>query len=129
LAKGKIDRILEMIDTIAVGRRAKAIKSHRDYFERNVSRLQYEDFLADNVPIGSGAVESAIRRIVNIRMKNNGTFWLETNAEGMLLLRSYVKTDRYDDLVDWSLAAAVPWWPCPPNTSTPFGNDLDAFMA
>lgn len=126
LAKGKLDRILEMIDVIAVGRRAKKVKSHRDYFERNVSRLQYEDFQAANIPIGSGAVESAIRRIVNIRMKNNGTFWLETNAEGMLLLRSYVKTDRYDDLVDWSLSTAVPWWRCSPNTSTPFGGDEDA---
>jgi hypothetical protein len=26
-----------------------------------------------------------------MRMKSNGMFWLEVNAEGMLLLRSYLK--------------------------------------
>lgn len=45
-----------------------------------------------------------------MRMKSNGMFWLEVNAEGMLLLRSYLKADRFDSLVDWSLTAAVSWW-------------------
>jgi hypothetical protein len=44
-----------------------------------------------------------------MRMKSNGMFSLEVNAEGMLLLRSY-KADHFDSLVDWSIAAAVPWW-------------------
>ena len=44
-------------------------------------------------------------------------FWLEVNAEGMLLLRSYLKADYLDALVDWSLTAAVPWWQ--PNDTIP----------
>src|SRR5437773_10024834 len=72
--------------------------------------MQYAAFCAAKVPTGSGAIESAVRRVINMRMKSNGMFWLEVNAEGMLLLRSYLKADRFDALVDWSLAAAVPWW-------------------
>jgi len=40
-------------------------------------------------------------------MKACGTFWLEDNAAGILLLRSYLKCGRFDDLVDWSLATAA----------------------
>lgn len=111
LYKGKTGRIAEMIDELAVGRRAKEVGKHRDYFVRNHKRMQYARFEEQHIPIGSGAVESAIRRVVNQRLKACGTFWLEHNAEGMLLLRSYLKCGRFDDLIDWSLAMAAPWWP------------------
>lgn len=110
LHAGKIDDLVALIDALAVGRRAKDVSEHRDYFARNASRMQYASFVAARMPIGSGAIESAVRRIINMRMKSNGMFWLEVNAEGMLLLRSYLKADHFDALVDWSIAAAVPWW-------------------
>lgn len=110
LHRGAIDALVELIDTLAVGRRAKDINEHRDYFVRNVARMQYAAFEAAHVPTGSGAIESAVRRVINMRMKSNGMFWLEVNAEGMLLLRSYLKAGRFDDLVNWSITAAVPWW-------------------
>jgi len=110
LHRGAIDALVDAIDQLAVGRRAKDINEHRDYFVRNKARMQYAAFCAANVPTGSGAIESAVRRVINMRMKSNGMFWLEVNAEGMLLLRSYLKANRFDALVDWSLAAAVPWW-------------------
>jgi hypothetical protein len=99
------------IDALAIGRRAKDIGERRDYFVRNKARMQYATFRAANVPTGSGGIEGAVRRIINMRMKSNGMFWLEVNAENMLLLlRSYLRAGRLDTLVDWSLAAAVPWW-------------------
>ncbi len=39
---------------------------------------------AQNLPIGSGAIESLIRQVVNLRIKGNGKFWLRSNAEIML---------------------------------------------
>ncbi|MCG8556046.1 MAG: hypothetical protein MJD61_12280, partial [Proteobacteria bacterium] len=64
-------------------------------------------------PRGSGAIESAMRRVINLRMKSNAKFWKQQNAEGMILLRSYLKAGRFDDLINWSIAAAAPW--CPDN--------------
>lgn len=110
LHAGKIDKLVEMIDKLAKGRRAKAVNKHRSYFTRNEARMQYKKFQSAKIPIGSGAVESAVRRIVNQRMKGNGTFWKEINAEGMLLIRSYLKSGRYDDLIDWSFSQAAFWW-------------------
>ena len=39
------------------------------------------------LPMGSGAIESAIRRVINLRLKGNSIFWAEENAEGMLQFR------------------------------------------
>lgn len=119
LKKGKVERVLADIDLLTVGRRAREIGKHRDYFERNKERMRYRDFRNAKIPRGSGAIESAIRRVVNMRMKGCGTFWLAQNAEGMLMLRSYLKAGRLDDLMDWSVSQAAKWWPNN-NEATPF---------
>ena len=110
LHAGKIDALLKHIDELAVGRRAKAVRKHRNYFLKNKHRMQYKNFEESGILCGSGAVESAIRRVVNQRMKGSAKFWKESNAEGMLLMRSYLKADRLDDLMQWSLLNAAPWW-------------------
>jgi hypothetical protein len=110
LHAGKIEDLLAHIDRLAIGRRANDVSEHRDYFVRNAKRMQYAAFEAARIPTGSGAIESAVRRIVNMRMKSNGMFWLEAHAEGMLLLRSYLKSGYLDTLLDWSNATAIPWW-------------------
>jgi hypothetical protein len=99
-----------MIDALRVGRRAKQVGKHRGYFADNRARMQYPSFEAAKVPLGSGALESAIRRVINMRMKGNGSFWQEPSAEAMLLLRSDLKAGRFDQLVDGSIATAAPWW-------------------
>lgn len=120
LHRGEISKLLEAIDALCVGRRAKDIAGHRDYFARNEARMQYAAFEEAKVPRGSGHVESAVRRVVNMRMKSNGMFWLEASAEGMLLLRSYLKSGHFDALVNWSLSSAVPWWDFDQRPSAPF---------
>ena len=120
LYAGQIERLLKAIDALAVGCRAGDISEHRGYFAHNVQRMQYQSFVEAKVPIGSGYVESAIRRVINMRMKSNGMFWLEVNAQGMLLLRSYLKAGHFDALVDWSLSQAVSWWHFDGRPSAPF---------
>ena len=110
LHAGDIPRLMTIFDEIALGRRAKAVNKHRNYFVKNAHRMTYADFKAAKIPIGSGCVESAVRRIINMRMKGNGSFWLIENAEAMILLRSYLKAGRFDDLVDWSTTTAAAWW-------------------
>lgn len=111
LHKGNVDHLLSHIRAIARGRNATDISKHIDYFDRNRDRMQYASLKKAQRPSGSGAVESMVRRVINMRMKSNGAFWLEDNAEGMILLRSYLKAQRFDDLLDWSSAKAAAWWP------------------
>lgn len=110
LYAGNIEGVMTCFDELAVGRRSKEVNKHRDYFVRGAERMQYAQFKKRGLPLGSGAIESAIRMIVNMRLKAPGTFWLRDNAQAMLLVRSYLKAGRFDDLVDWSITQAAPWW-------------------
>jgi hypothetical protein len=47
-------------------------------------RLKYPAFRGKGLPLGSGAIESSIRRVINLRLKGNGIFWCEEHAEEML---------------------------------------------
>lgn len=49
--------------------------------------LNYSLISEKHLPIGSGAVESLIRQVVNLRLKGNGKFWLRHHAEILLHAR------------------------------------------
>jgi len=68
--------------------------------------LDYDAMQRRGLPIGSGAIESAIRRVVNQRLKGNGLMWCEGNAEGMLLLRAAALTGRWDEEMQRALQSA-----------------------
>ena len=110
LREGRIEELIEACLALAKGRRAKVIKSLAGYFREHQKRMRYADFEAMGVPLGSGAVESMIRQVINLRLKGCGKFWKRENAERMLLLRSFLVTVRLDALVDFALEHRVAWW-------------------
>ena len=46
---------------------SKIMKKLKSYFISNVNRMQYQNNLIMKLPIGSGVIESAIRRVINLR--------------------------------------------------------------
>jgi len=58
------------------------------------SRFQYKTFCDSGLPTGSGTVESAIRRVINLRIKGTGLFWKREHAENIIFLRSLVLTGK-----------------------------------
>ena len=46
----------------------------------------------------SGAVESAIRRVINLRIKGASIYWLPESVDAILLLRSFYKSGRWNCL-------------------------------
>jgi hypothetical protein len=109
LYDGDIATVVAAIQKLARGRRAKKVRSHLSYFEGNAARMQYRSFRARKLPIGSGVVESAIRRVINLRLKSPGKFWLHDNAEAVLHLRSYLKAGHWDQLALRTLRGRIPW--------------------
>ncbi len=110
LYNGRFDDVLREIEQEAVGKRAAAVKKELAYFSENRDRMAYATFRAQGIPTGSGAVESAIRRVVNLRVKGNSMFWLEDHAEALIHLRAHLKSERWDDFVRATLRrpAALP---------------------
>jgi len=71
-----------------------------DFLDRHGSagHMDYATFRRRGLPCGSGAIESAIRRAINLRLKGNSIFWEAENAEAVLLLRSLVLSDHWDEV-------------------------------
>jgi hypothetical protein len=70
------------------------------YLERHGEQghLDYAKFRRRHLPVGSGAIESAVRRVINLRMKGNSIYWEEENAEAMLVLRGLVLSGRWKEV-------------------------------
>jgi hypothetical protein len=98
LLQGEVERVIAAVRDLCRGRNSKAIRTHRDYFIKNQNRMAYAKLLAMKLPIGSGAIESTVRRVVNLRLKGASIFWCRASAEAILLLRSYYKAGRWNML-------------------------------
>ena len=99
LKAGKIDDILETARGFMRGRNATKIRTEIEYFEDRRDFMQYARFRRRHIPLGSGAMESAVRRVINLRLKGPSIFWRAENAERMLHLRAYYKAGRWDELM------------------------------
>jgi len=97
LAQGRLRMIMEQIRSSMPenGSQPEAEKELQ-YFHRHQDRMQYHCLRRRKIPIGSGAVESAIRRVINLRLKAPGTFWREDTAEIFLYLRSQIISGRWE---------------------------------
>jgi hypothetical protein len=96
LKDGHIDEVINAVKYACVGSKGKEIERERDYFIKNRSRMEYRKMSRLQFPMGSGAMESTIRRVVNLRLKSPGIFWSEESANEMILLRSYYKAKRWN---------------------------------
>ncbi len=96
LWNGNIDRLKELIKKhLSKRQQKKGLKKWRDYFKKNEKRMQYSTFKKNGIICGSGCVESAIRRVINLRLKSPGTFWKIENAEYFLFLRAQFISGRF----------------------------------
>jgi hypothetical protein len=96
LWSGDIQALRHELDRLLTGRKLEqALKKWQNYFDGNAKRMQYQKFKDAHLPCGSGCVESAIRRIINMRLKAAGTFWKRDMAEFFLFLRSQLLSGRW----------------------------------
>jgi len=96
LWEGDIDGIYQAVCNILKGKKkTEGLNKWRNYFKKNEKRMQYQTFRANSILCGSGCVESAIRRIINLRIKSAGSFWKKERAEYFLFLRSQLLSGRW----------------------------------
>ncbi len=76
-----------------------------EFLDKHEAHLRYDWFRYRGHPLGSGAIESAIRRVINLRLKGNGIYWKEENAEAMLVLRAAALTGRWEEAMERVQAA------------------------
>lgn len=76
---------------------AAAWSEHAGYLRKREAQMQYPEFRALGVPIGSGAVESANKLVVEARLKQAGMHWARKQINPMVALRAALCSDRWDE--------------------------------
>lgn len=73
---------------------AEALRRERGYFRSNAHRMAYPYFREHGMPIGSGAIESAAKHLVQLRMNRPGVRWSDAGAQGVLAVRAHLASGR-----------------------------------
>lgn len=70
-----------------------------NYFKNNEKRINYSQYKEQKLVVGSGIVESGIRRIINLRFKCPSSFWKKGTLEPLIFLRSILLAGRWNTLI------------------------------
>jgi hypothetical protein len=107
LLNGKLDIFIQEIEDLCNGSKNEILMRERDYFKKHLPHMRYKEIKDKKLPIGSGGVESGIRRVINLRLKGPGIFWHEDMVDAMLLLRSYYKAGRWNSLENMAVSGGL----------------------
>lgn len=108
LKKGAINEMITLLSELDQSHdEEEVIRKAIGYFQTHQTRMQYAQFRAEKLSIGSGVIESGVRRIVNLRMKGTSIFWKPEKAESILYLRCQIKSKNWipfvmDTLSQWA---------------------------
>jgi hypothetical protein len=108
LKKGRSPDVIEELEGLAAGQpEDAAVWREIGYLSRHweAGRLRYDCFRCRGVPLGSGAIESTIRRVLNLRLKGTSLFWEEANAEAVIQLRAAVLSGRWEERLEQTRVA------------------------
>ena len=103
LKAGQSRVVIGELEALAAGRpEGAAVWREIGYLSRHseAGRLRYDCFRCRGVPRGSGAIESTIRRVLNLRLKGTSLFWEEANAEAVIQLRAAVLSGRWEERLE-----------------------------
>ncbi len=99
LKSGQIGEVLEELK-----KRIAEIKDHEglrkciQYIENRPGQFEYKKALANDLPIGSGKIESSHRHVIQSRLKKAGAWWKRENARAMAELRVLRANGHWSDL-------------------------------
>ena len=108
LLSGGVQRLIaDLKDGKAVSKEAgKAKQAVVQYYQRNVSRMQYHTFVGKGYMIGSGAIEAAHRSVIQQRLKLSGQRWSIKGAQQIANLRACKKSNQETTIVELIKTAA-----------------------
>src|SRR5262245_12260367 len=96
LKQGDVSAILTALEALEQRHdQDEAIRTAIHYFATHQGRMHYGQWRAEGFPLGSGSIESGVRRIVNLRLKGASLFWRPEHAEEILYLRCQIKSGRW----------------------------------
>lgn len=108
LLNDKVEKVLAVLEQL-VCRNQEVEKLRNDairYYRNNKKRMRYKTFKEAGYLIGSGAIESAHRNVVQQRLKLSGQRWSVKGAQQIVNLRAYQKSNRWKEVIELIKKAA-----------------------
>lgn len=103
LLKSKVQKVIKNIQALATNNSSAEAKNLIAYYQANSSRMDYQKYkqLGCGI-IGSGAIESAHKTVIQKRMKLSGQRWSRKGAQNMLNLRVMNKNHQWGKIIEMS---------------------------
>lgn len=81
-------------------RTARAVETELNYFRTHAAQMQYADFRAAGIPIGSGVTEAGCKELIKARFCRSGMRWKRPTGAPLLQLRAIRLSQYWDSF--WS---------------------------
>jgi hypothetical protein len=81
-------------------RAQRTLDTELNYFRRHVELMQYADFRAAGLPIGSGVTEAGCKELIKARFCRSGMRWKRASGAPLLQLRAIKLSHHWDSF--WS---------------------------
>ena len=94
LTERRLDGLLSILRS---GAQCEDVRQCADYVERNRERMQYADFRAQGLTVGSGVVEAGCKTTIGARLKRAGMHWTVDGANAIIALRCCYLSGRFED--------------------------------
>ena len=75
----------------------EVLQKNQAYLEKRLDHMQYPHYRAQHLPIGSGAMESGNKVVVEARLKGAGMHWAIPHVNPMLALRNIFCSERWQE--------------------------------
>ena len=122
LKKGAIKKVLQALEANREAHNLPdelaPVRCALRYLSKRRDQINYPRALANDLPIGSGLIESGNRHVLQARLKRAGTAWLKENAHNLAQLRVLRSNDRWDEywLAQKAASGATPREPLSEST-------------
>jgi len=102
LLSGHTEQVIQLLEDKAAtlppnAQAARALRGVANYFRRNLSYMDYAEYLRRGWPIGTGVIEGTCRHLVKDRMELSGMHWTIAGAGALLALRAVNENGDWED--------------------------------
>ena len=109
--EGKIEMVVkELKSRQEIDKDHEGLKACVQYIENRPGQFNYKKAIEKELDIGSGAIESGHRHVIQKRLKKSGTWWLRENAASMADLRTIRINGNWEKL--WQSNSDGEWLLC-----------------
>ncbi len=100
IKEGRIDDVIDSLPDINYNNKdsKQAIPNLKGYLQNNRNRVNYKEYKNKGFSIGSGAVESGNKKVIQQRLKQSGMHWSHSGGQNIASLRVKYCSNKWDEV-------------------------------